>query len=92
MTDKAPEDKDSPPWWKAPWEFLVETLVGVFIFVVIGGAAVGLNFLVHELENNQIDGVITFGLKTAEYALFLVDLVLFGRFLWKTASRTWRKL
>lgn len=92
MTDKTLEDKDSFPWWKAPWEFLVETLVGVFIFVVISGAAVLLHFFVHELEINQISDVITLGLKAAEYVLFLVDLLLFGRFLWKTTYRTWRKL
>lgn len=92
MTDPKKEPEEHSPWWKAPWEFLVETLVGSFIFIVIGAGAVGLNYLVHFLEAKEIDEFILFGLTAAEYLLFSVDLILFGRFIWRTACRTWRKL
>ena len=84
--------KAVPKWWEAPWRFLVEALTGAFIFAVIGSAAVGLNFLVSYLEKKDVDHFILYGLKGAEYGLFLVDLILFARFLWKTASRTWKDL
>lgn len=82
----------SPPWWKAPWKFLTETVVDVFIFGVIGAAAVGLNLLVVYLSDKGIDSAILIGLKCAEYGLFVTDIVLFGRFLWKTGWRTWKEL
>ena len=82
----------TPRWWKAPWRFFVETLTGFFIFAVIGGAAVGLDFLGRYLEEWQVDQLIVLGLKGAVYALFIMNLVLFGRFLWRTARRTWEAL
>jgi hypothetical protein len=81
-----------PPWWKAPWKFFIETLVGVFIFGVIASAAVAINLVVVVLTLRGVDWYIIWGLKGAEYALFTTDLVLFGRFLWRTASRTWKEL
>lgn len=85
------ETAEHGPWWKVPWEFLFETLGGVFVFVMVGSASVGLNLLVHTLEVVQVDVVILYGLISAEYALFLVDLTCFGRSLWKTTSRAWRE-
>lgn len=85
-------DDFKPRWWHAPWKFLVETLVGVFIFVVIAAAAVAIKFAVKELEKRGVDGFIIWGLVAAEYALFTTDLILFGRFLWKTGARTWKEL
>lgn len=81
-----------PLWWNAPVRFFVETLVGLFIFGVIASAAVGLHLLVALLSSKGIDSFILVGLKGAEYALFGADLILFGRFLWKTTERTWRAL
>ena len=79
-------------WWLAPWKFLVETLVGVVIFGAIAGAAVAINLLVTRLSTLGVDRPILWGLTGAEYALFVTDLVLFVRFLWKTGSQTWKDL
>ena len=68
---------------------MTETAVGVIFFVVIAAAAVGLNFVINELSELGISSGILYGLTGAEYALFVMDLVLFGRFLWKTAIRSW---
>lgn len=76
----------------APRKFLVETLTGIAIFSIIAGAAVGLSFFVKFLETNNVDVVVIVGLKIAEYAIFVVDLILFGRFLWRTFTTTWSEL
>ena len=87
----ADDDRD-PRWWEAPWKLFVETLVGTIIFLLIAAAALALNYLVKFLEGLGTDNLIIWGLKGAEYALFFVDLVLFFRFLYKTALRIWKKL
>jgi hypothetical protein len=86
------EPDPKPPWWRAPWRFLIETLVGLFIFGVIAAAAVAIKLGVEELSRRGIEGFIIWGLKGGEYALFGTDLVLFGRFLWRTGIRTWKEL
>ncbi len=78
--------------WEALWRFLIEIMVGTVIFFVIALAAVGLNFFVRFLETRDVDLLIVWGLIGAEYTLFIVDLVMFGRFLWKTAQRMWYRL
>jgi hypothetical protein len=90
-TDMA-KKKANIRWWNAPWKLFVKTLIGVFIFSVIAGAAVSLNFIIQYLEERNCDLLITWGLKAVEYALFIIDLVLFGRFLWRTAYQTWWEL
>lgn len=80
------------PWWHAPWRFLIESLVGVFIFGVIAAAAVALNLVVADLSTRGVDKPILWGLTLAEYAIFVTDLVLFLRFLWKTGSRHWKEM
>ncbi len=75
-------------FWRVPWEFAVHGLVGSSIFAIIAAAAVVLDLVLHKLEAYGIGGVIVFGLKTAEYALFGTDLVLFVVFLWRTGKRT----
>lgn len=79
-------------WVKTPVRFFLETVTSICLFLIIGSAAVGLNFCVLYLQKNNIDQVIIYGLKFAEYSLFIADLVLFGRFLWVTVQKTWRDL
>jgi hypothetical protein len=80
------------PFWHAPWEFAVHTLVGTSIFTIIAVAAVLLNLGVHRLEAYDSDRVIIIGLMAAEYGLFSVDLLLYCVFLWRTAKRTIERL
>jgi hypothetical protein len=80
------------PFWRVPWEFAVHAPVGTSIFGIIAGVAVLLDLAVIRLEVYHTDAVITWGLKGGEYALFGVDLVLFGVFLWQTAKRTAKRL
>jgi len=76
----------------APKRFFFETLTGIAIFGIIALAAVGLSFFVKFLDVNGIDPVIVVCLKGAEYAIFFMDIILFGRFLWRTGLKTWGEL
>lgn len=84
--------RNDPPWWNAPLTFFVETLVGLFIFTLIALGAAVLDLLVKVLLAKGIHSFIILGLKAAEFAVFGTDLLLFARFLWKTANRAWRGL
>jgi hypothetical protein len=80
------------PFWHAPWKFAVHAIVGTLIFAVIALPAIAINAIVNRLEDFHTDVVIIFGLKASEYALFGVDLVIFGVFLWRAARRTIKDL
>src|SRR5689334_20907940 len=82
----------APPFWRAPLEFAVHTLVGTAIFAIIAAAAVGLDIVVRNLETHGISSGIGFGLNVAEYAIFVTDLILLIVFLCRTAKRAMRKL
>jgi len=76
------------PFWQVPLEFAVHGIVGTSVFAIIAALAVALDRAIGWLETHQISRDIIFGLKAAEYALFLTDLILFGVFLWRAARRT----
>jgi hypothetical protein len=76
----------------APKRFFFETITGLCIFGIIAAAAVGLSYIVTALDNNGVDKVIVYGLRTAEYLIFGCDLILLARFLWCTSLKTWRHL
>jgi hypothetical protein len=80
------------PSWRVPWHFFVHIIVGTSIFVIIAMPALFLSIAVAKLEAYHADSVIILGLRAGEYALFVVDLVLFFVFLWRTAVRTSRNL
>ena len=82
------EGVPTPPFWRAPWTFVVHTLVSIGCFVAIAGGAVAIHILVTWLELYGIDQIIIWGLKLAEYAVFGTDLLLFFVSLWKSARRT----
>ena len=82
----------SEPFWRAPLEFVVHALVGTLIFAIIGGPAIILDVAVHATESYGMSVLVTYALKTAEYVLFVTDLILFVVFLWRTAARALRKL
>jgi hypothetical protein len=92
MTSPGREQSGEPQWWDAPWQFAVHAVVGLLIFTVIAGAAVALDVFVRTLESHGMNGVIAWGLRVAEYALFLADLLLFLVFIFRTARSTLRKL
>ena len=79
-------------FWRGPWEFAVHGVVGTSIFAIIAAFAVVLDLALSKLEAYGVGGVIIFGLKAAEYGLFVTDLVLFAVFLWRTAKRTLQRL
>lgn len=81
-----------PPFWHAPLEFAVHSLVGTSIFAIIASVAVALDLVVKRLELLNISLAIILGIKAAEYGLFVADLILFSLFLWKTGRRVARKL
>jgi hypothetical protein len=95
MTNSAQSTPPEPPvveFWRVPWEFMVHALVGTLIFGIIGAAAVFIGLIVDWLSTHGISGIIIFGLRTAEYALFISDLALYFVFLWRTSQRMVQKL
>jgi hypothetical protein len=82
------------PFWHAPLEFLIHAFVGTLIFLIIAVFAILLERIAHKVNKDivDIDQLIYIGLKAAEYALFLVDLLLYCVFLYRTASRTLKRL
>ena len=58
-------------WWYPLWEFLIHVIVGTGILMLIAGAAVLLDFLVHWLTSLGTSSLILWGLKLAEFTLFL---------------------
>ena len=85
-------ERSSEPFWRVPWEFAVQAFVGTLIFAIIAAATILLDVLVRTLASYGVSVFVTYGLKTAEYAVFVIDLLLFGVFLWRTAARAARKL
>lgn len=84
--------EEEQKWWHALWEFLVHVIVGTLIFVVIAIPAVGLGFLIGWLEHKKVGRLIIYGLKFAEYTLFVVDLALFAWFVVRTAWKSAKKM
>ncbi len=74
------------------WDFAVHVILGTLIFTIIAGGAVGLEMITARLEPLGIDRMIMYGLKVAEYAVFLTDLLLFLVFLTRTGVRASRSL
>ena len=72
------------------WNFAVHVIVGTLIFAVIASGAVALNIINARLEPLGIDRVIRYGMKAAEYAVFVTDLILFIVFLAKTGVKAAR--
>jgi len=86
------EQGGEEPFWRAPWEFVVHTVLGSLLFVIVAALAVALNVGVHYLEQFKVSIVIVYGIELAEYGLFAADLYVFGVFLWRTSSRMIRKI
>ncbi len=84
---------ESRSWSKSiPVMFLVKTLTGVVIFVIITAGAVGLELVVRWLTDHHFSKWIILGLTVAEYAVFVVDLLLLFRFLLGMLALAWREL
>jgi hypothetical protein len=79
-------------WLRAPTYFLIHAVVGTFIFTLIACTAFGLHALVHFFDKEELGDLFVWGLRIAEYALFLADLSLFIVFLWRAFIRTLREL
>jgi hypothetical protein len=77
-----------PRWWVPVVDFAVHAIVGTAIFAIVAGPAVFIDWaLGHYVKVTLLTKV---GLIIAEYALFGVDIVLFLRFLFVSASRAWK--
>lgn len=77
---------------KPAWEFAIHVAVGTLIFLVIASGAIALDIITRSLEPLGIDRVIRYGLKGAEYTLFITDLLLFIVFIAKAGDRAIRRL
>jgi hypothetical protein len=77
----------------SPRQLLIHFCLGTLVFVVVGLLAVGLSLLVDFLSTLKVNVFIIYGLRLAEYLLFVVDLLLFILFIlrtgWRTAKKIW---
>ena len=72
-------------------EFMGHAAIGVTMFLLIAGAAVLISSVVHVLEERRSDQYLILGLKTAEYGLLAIDVLLFLIFMLRAAFRTLRR-
>jgi hypothetical protein len=79
-------------WWSPVLEFLVHTVVGTTLFVLIAAAAIGLGYLVSWLETLRVDRLILWGLMVCEYLLFVADVLFFVVFIVRQAWKGIGKL
>jgi len=76
----------------SPWRLLVHFLTGTFVFAVVALLAVGLSQGIDYLAVKGINPFIIWGLRIAEWLLFVVDLLLFIVFVLRTTYRTMKEL
>lgn len=79
-------------WWQPLWQFAVHGIIGTALFVLIAAPAVSLSLLVKWLQQREIDHILIYGLRAAEYLVFAVDLALFACFIIRTAIRAGKEL
>ncbi len=62
-------------WWTPIVNFVVHSIVGTAIFLVVGVPAVILSLLVHALEGVRVSPTTLFILSLLEHAILIVDAV-----------------
>jgi hypothetical protein len=86
---------DRPPegdWWRPSWRVIFECVTGAAVFGLIAYTACCLDLWVKYLEHQGLERPIGFGLRSAARLLFIADLLLFSRMLWRVGRRTWSEL
>jgi hypothetical protein len=78
--------------WKAICDFGIHSFVGTSLFAVVATPAVGCDFAVKWLAQQQVSAYVVYGLYGAEGTLFACDLALFLTFLVRTSFRHARRL
>jgi hypothetical protein len=73
--------------WIAIRDYGVHSFVGTSIFAVVATTAVGCDFAVKWLAQQQVSEYVIYGLNGAEGTLFACDLALFIIFLIRTSIR-----
>jgi len=80
----------------APFEaiarFAGHVFAGVVIFFLIALPALGLHFFIHEFEWDSSSKPLLYGLTVLEYAIFVIDALLFLAYLTVSAYRLFREL
>ena len=71
-------------------QFAIETLVALAIFAIIAAGCLALNYLVEFMKKAGVDAFFVYALKALEYLIFIIDVILFCRFLWVGARKVWR--
>ena len=71
---------------RAVSRFVIHTVVGTILFLLIGVAALALHQLVVFVETHGASAYVVAGLKAVELVLFSVDVCLLGLFLLKETA------
>ncbi len=81
------------PWWVPIWEFLVHTVVGTILFLLIAVPAVGLSLLIDAAQAYLYGKqVVVLALTAVEYLILASDLFLFVVFIVRSVGRAIRAL
>ena len=75
------------------WDFVVKVVVAVVAFLTLGSAVIALNLFNSVAQSrNLIPVYILYGMTALEYAIFAVDTIAFGYFLWFETIRFIKKI
>jgi TRAP-type C4-dicarboxylate transport system permease small subunit len=75
-----------PPQVRLVLRFALHTIIGVALFLLIGGAAVFLNYCTIWIEGTGISPYVMYGVHGIEFLLFAIDVICFLVFVFK---ETW---
>ncbi|EMM5100975.1 hypothetical protein ACK249_005158 [Pseudomonas aeruginosa] len=73
--------KEHPPWYAPIVHFATHAVVGSIIFIIVGTPSVLLGWLVHKLRDWGVSEVTLTILQFLEYAILIMDAILFLAFL-----------
>ncbi|WP_165678536.1 hypothetical protein [Metapseudomonas otitidis] len=73
--------KEHPPWYAPIVHFATHAVVGSIIFIIVGTPSVLLGWLVHKLRDWDVSEVTLTILQFLEYAILIMDAILFLSFL-----------
>ena len=79
-------DPDDEGGGKKLWRMLIETVVALAMFAIVAVAGVAVECVVRYLAARGISDVLLWGLRAGEYSLFVGDLIMLLRFIWKRVS------
>ncbi len=75
-------NRKNPDWWEPLWDLVVHVLVGTLLFAIVFAPAVGLEILIHWLEENyRLSQFLIYLLVYTKYIIAAIDAILYVLFM-----------